>query len=129
MEALLFGVSGFLTEANDQYGLSLKNEFSFLSKKYNLESMDVNTWKFLRMRPNAFPTIRIAQLAKLIFINKRLFSSLLFAENLKDIKDKYKVGVSDYWLYNYHFKKKSIFLSKNIGDQFLNTIIINTLVP
>ena len=45
------------------------------------------------------------------------------------MKDKFKVGVSDYWLYNYHFKKKSIFLSKNIGDQFLNTIIINTLVP
>ena len=74
--------------------------------------MDVNTWKFLRMRPNAFPTIRIALLAKLIFINKRLFSSLLFSENLKDIKDKFKVGVSDYWLYNYHFKKKSIFCPK-----------------
>ena len=33
LEALFFGVSGFLKEANDQYSLSLKNEFSFLSKK------------------------------------------------------------------------------------------------
>ncbi|MCX8020438.1 MAG: DUF2851 family protein, partial [Chitinophagaceae bacterium] len=35
----------------------------------------------------------------------------------------------DYWLYHYHFGKKTTFREKSIGNDMLNNLIINTLAP
>ena len=65
LEAMLFGVAGFLTDVIDEYGYALK-EFTFLKHKYSLDEMDQSEWLFLRLRPSSFPTLRLAQLAKLL---------------------------------------------------------------
>jgi hypothetical protein len=51
------------------------NEYVFLSKKYNLEGKELNKseWKFLRLRPANFPTLRLAQFATLINQSPKLF--------------------------------------------------------
>jgi hypothetical protein len=39
------------------------------------------------------------------------------------------VDVSEYWETHYVFDKVSTFKSKQLGDEAINTIIINTIVP
>ncbi|MBL6729641.1 MAG: DUF2851 family protein [Bacteroidia bacterium] len=129
IESLLFGVAGFLSDVNDDYGLSLRKEFSFLKSKYELEELDVNLWMFMRLRPSSFPTIRIAQLAQLIVNNDRLFSLVIEADTLADLRKIIKANVSEYWLTHYHFKKASLKRKKTLGQHLFDTIIINTICP
>lgn len=129
IESLLFGVAGFLENVSDSYGLSLKKEFFFLKSKYKLEEIDVNRWMFMRLRPSSFPTVRIAQLAQLFVKKDRIFSLIIEANTVDDLLNLLKVNVSEYWLTHYHFKKTSPKRKKSIGQQLLETIIINTVCP
>lgn len=129
LEALLFGVAGFLNKPNDDYTKELSKEYKFLKKKYNLVEMNVTNWKFLRMRPNSFPTVRIAQLASFLFNNNRLFSNFLNFKNIKDIYSFFDFKTSEYWNNHYNLNKPSIFLIKKVGVQLIDNILINALVP
>ncbi|MDO9039790.1 MAG: DUF2851 family protein, partial [Bacteroidota bacterium] len=83
IEALLFGQSGLLNETllGDDYYLSLRKEYSYLYKKYSLSGIESHLWKFMRLRPINFPTVRIAQLAMLVHHSSALFSQILETEN------------------------------------------------
>ena len=129
LEALLFGVAGFLNNPKDSYSIKLSKEYNFLKSKYKLVEVDLTSWKFLRMRPNSFPTVRIAQLATLIYNNDRLFSKLLNFENIKELRSVFEAKASDYWSNHYNFNKKSIYSHKNMGKQLKDNILINALVP
>ena len=70
VEAMLYGQAGFLEEKNEEeYYCKLQREYKLLGQKYQLTGKKVNKvqWRFLRLRPANFPTIRIAQFAALIF--------------------------------------------------------------
>jgi len=130
LEALLFGQAGMLKQKiNDSYGAQLISEYEFLKKKYGLVPMDPGQWKFLRLRPSNFPTIRIAQLAQLIHKNSLLFSSILEKEDLKDFENLFSVGVSEYWNTHYTFDRLSPAQSKPLGESARLNILINTVVP
>ena len=78
IEALLFGQAGFLEQHFfESYPRKLQAEYSFLRKKYKLTPMKSVIWKFLRMRPQNFPTIRLAQFAALIVKSDHLFSKVI----------------------------------------------------
>jgi len=98
-EALLFGQSGLLNESllGDDYFLSLRKEYSFLYKKYGLLGIESHIWKFMRLRPINFPTIRIAQLAALINHSSALFSRILETETLGELRKLFEVSASEYW--------------------------------
>ncbi len=130
IEALLFGQAGML-EANfeDTYFKTLKEEYTFLAKKYELNPMSGISWKFSRMRPVGFPTIRIAQFAHILYKNTRLFSKILEEENIKGIRKILKVKPSYYWHSHYRFGKESKYLEKNMGDRFVDQLIINVVCP
>jgi hypothetical protein len=86
LEALLFGVAGMLdTDCEDDYFLSLKKEFLFLQAKYSLTTLPFSSWKFMRMRPANFPTIRIAQIAQLIHHSSALFSKVIESEKIESL--------------------------------------------
>ena len=91
--------------------------------------MDKHLWKFLRLRPVNFPTIRIAQFAHLIYQSSHLFSKIIEAEKYTDIHKLMNAEVSDYWLTHYTFDKSSTKKSKALGTDAIHTIIINTIVP
>lgn len=132
VEALLFGQAGFLEEADgDVYFLSLRKEYMFLSKKYQLaeSKLDQHQWKFMRLRPANFPTIRIAQLAT-IFVNlKHVFSLILNTNSSKELRQLFSQPTSEYWNTHYHFGKQSKNRTKKIGKPSVENIIINTVVP
>ena len=131
-EALLFGQSGFLNETllGDEYFFSLRKEYSFLYRKYGLSGLESHLWKFMRLRPINFPTVRIAQLAMLIHHSSALFSRILEIEDLGELRKLFKVRASGYWDTHYRFNKPSQEnRPKVLGEMAFNNLVINTIVP
>ncbi|MBL4655487.1 MAG: DUF2851 family protein, partial [Bacteroidia bacterium] len=130
IEALFFGVAGFLEQDHsDKYLLELKAEFNHLKLKFNLKPLDVSIWKFLRLRPSNFPTIRIAQFAELIHKSHHVLSYILECKDPKSITKLFETEASNYWNTHYHFNKESAKRIKKLGDTARTNIIINTVAP
>ena len=131
IEALLFGQAGLLGEElfGDEYYLELRKEYRFLAVKYGLKPIAGHLWKFMRMHPGNFPTIRLAQLASLIYHSKGLFSAVIEANNIEDLKQLFTVTASGYWDDHYSFNKPSVNLKKVFGEQIFRLIVINVVVP
>lgn len=129
LEALLFGQAGLLqAHHTETYPLMLYKEYQFLSKKYNLRCVH-QPIHFLRMRPGNFPTIRLAQLAMLVHHSNHLFSKILEAKDGKEVSQYLKVTANDYWHYHYRFDEEKSYLPKRLGEDTIDTIIINTVIP
>jgi hypothetical protein len=130
LEALLFGQAGFLEiEPSDDYSTLLKKEFEYLKKVHQLKPIENHLWKFLRLRPANFPTIRIAQFAMLIHNSQHLFSKTIEAPGFEELYLLYECGVSDYWEHHYNFGKESKQEKKNLGKTSVYGIFINTVIP
>ncbi len=131
LEALLFGTSGLLNEEliGDDYFLALRKEYSFLYKKYKLKPIEGHLWKFLRLRPVNFPSVRIAQFAQLIHQSTALFSQLIEHEELKEVEKLFSIAASPYWDEHYRFNRSSVKRKKQLGNFATQNIIINTIVP
>jgi hypothetical protein len=130
LEALMFGQAGFLqTGVKDEYPQALLREYQHLAHKYRLHPMSVQQWKFSRLRPAGFPTIRLAQFAALIGQSERLFSQILEVQDARSIENLFALQVSDYWLDHFQFDKPSIRLAKRPGRDFIEVLILNTIVP
>lgn len=132
IEALLFGQSGLLNEAllGDDYFLALRKEYSYLYQKYGLSGMESHVWKFMRLRPINFPTIRIAQLAMLIHHSSALFSRILETNDLDSLRHLFDVSASEYWDNHYRFNKISEEnKQKTLGETAFNNLVINTIAP
>ncbi len=131
MEALFFGQSGLLNEQllGDDYFLNLREEYSFLRSKYGLRGIEGHIWKFMRMRPINFPTIRLAQFASLLTKSESLLSEILKTKELSDIIQLFDVKASDYWDTHYHFNNTSRKAVKHLGESAIHILLINTVVP
>jgi hypothetical protein len=132
VEALLFGQAGFLDEAGeDEYTTVLKREYRILGGKYKLADRRLNAvqWRFLRMRPANFPTIRLAQIASLLTAQRNLFSRLVECVAYGDLVKLFKVDTSGYWRNHYQLGKKSKSIVSVIGKASIENIMINTVAP
>ncbi len=130
IEALLFGQAGFLrSDYKDEYLNKLWCDYNFLKQKHRLVPIENHLWKFLRLRPSNFPTIRISQLANLLVKLKGVFGLLINESELKVVLEQLSVRVSTYWESHYLPEKKSEKISKCLGQSSKNLIIINTVIP
>lgn len=130
LEALFFGQAGFLNnDFVDDYPVKLKIEYSFLRGKYNLQPMSAHQWRFLRMRPAGFPTIRLAQFANFWHRNAMGIDDVLRCSVTDSFREKLAVNVSDYWTDHYLPDKVSVHRHKTFGDDAINRLLINTLPP
>ncbi|CAN5188196.1 DUF2851 family protein [soil metagenome] len=130
IEALVFGQAGFLeVDWVDEYPQTLKNEYSFLRKKYKLQPVDNHLWKFLRMRPQNFPTVRLAQFAALIVHSNHLFSKVLEIRDIKGLRALFTdIKINPYWENHYRFDVESAPSAKNLGQSSVDILLLNTLV-
>lgn len=132
VEALLFGQAGFLEEENDEeYYRLLKREYRVLGQKYQLTTKRLKKvqWRFLRLRPANFPTIRIAQVAALVYNRRNFVSSILAIDSGKRLSDFFTVEQSPYWMHHYQFFKEMKEEINTLGEASIDNIIINTVVP
>lgn len=129
IEALLFGQAGLLEGSlEDDYPSMLQREYNYLRKKLSLQPISIPL-QFLRMRPVAFPTIRLAQLSVLVQQSTHLFSKVIEAQEVGELQKLLMVTANDYWHYHYTFQQKSPFKEKSLGSDTINNIIINTIIP
>lgn len=132
VESVLFGQAGFLDDkAGDDYHKLLQREHAFLSTKYNLaeKKLHKSQWRFLRLRPSNFPTIRLAQLSTLIHNQKNIFSRILEASTYPELKKIFNVRQSEYWLHHYKLSVRHEDAIPGIGDMSIDNILINTVAP
>lgn len=130
VEALLFGSSGILeTAPDDAYTVGLKKEYLYLSKKHKLWKISAAQWKFMRIRPEAFPTVRLALLAVLICRFAHLLSYVAEAPDIGSVAKLFEARASVYWDTHYIFGKPSPRREKKIGADARKNLIVNAVVP
>lgn len=130
LEALFMGQAGLLEKSNSETHFeNLKAEYEFLKHKYQLSNREVTSPKFFRLRPDNFPNIRLSQLASLYYRHKNLFSELIRVKEVEGIYELFDVETSDFWQTHYSFSKTHRRRSKKISRNFVDLVVINTVVP
>jgi len=130
VEAILYGQSGLLIRKyTSDYPKLLQKEYSFLAQKYKLNPNSPTQWKFFRLRPSSFPSLRISQLADFVLKSEVVFEHLFNFKNTKEILPFLKFQVSDYWMTHYVFDKTTKKTNKQIGKSTLDLILINAVLP
>lgn len=134
IEALLLGQAGLLhqkkQEGPDDYQIALQKEHQYLVHKYQLptDKIQPSQWKFFRLRPANFPTIRIGQLAKLLHQHPSIFDFLVNTPT-EMLRKQLAVTQSAYWQDHYQFVKASKAKIPGLGKASIENILINTVVP
>lgn len=130
LEALLFGVSGWLDHPEDEQMNLWKREFDFIKAKFNISEVQFHP-KFLRLRPPNFPTIRLSQLAALYHCHQNLFSKIIHIKDADGLSELFKdVQASEYWDDHFNFGKISkIEQPKTLTKEFTDLVILNTVLP
>jgi len=135
IEALLFGTAGFLESGlfreaiKDEYYNDLIREYKILSAKYSLNPLHGWIWKFSRLRPSNFPTIRLSQLAVMLSVTGGLFSRVLGAADIRDMRGLFEVPATSYWDDHFVFGKISRSFTKHTGAQAADLLLINSVIP
>jgi hypothetical protein len=129
LEAILFGQSGLLNEPNDGYSQELSKEYLFLQRKYSLKPIEKHLWKFMRLRPANFPTVRIAQFASLVHRSLGLFSKILEAENIEMLEKYFDVTASQYWDNHFRFGQISKGKPKHLSTGTIQLLLVNSVLP
>lgn len=130
LEAVLLGKAGLLDEyVEENYFKCLKNEYEFLQKKFRL-GLPIDTKPvFFRLRPDNFPTIRLAQLAAVLSRSASVFSVVSKAKSKNEIYDIFSAEVSEFWTTHYNFRSNHKLKPKRLSKSFIDLLIINTIVP
>lgn len=131
LEALLMGQAGLLDGYfEDDYPRRLQADYEALKTGAGLRPMGGHLWKFYRLRPSAFPTIRISQFADLMAQTKNLFSTLLDIVDVKEMERLFNRQASAYWDNHYQYdvptEKASV---KHVGTMQADLLVINAWVP
>ncbi len=131
LEALLFGHSGLLikTQKQDPYTISLLKRYDHLKKALPGRPVQPHLWKFLRIRPASFPTLRMAQFASLIHSHFPLDDDFIKIESIGEIEQRLQLNASEYWNTHYIFGKNSPHSIKKMGKQAIQNLIINAIIP
>jgi len=130
LEALLMGQGEFLNEEKeDGYYQELKELYGYLSLKFSLNNVAVETPSFFRLRPSNFPTIRLSQLAVLYMKQDTLFSRIIEGVHKEDFYQIFDVITNPYWQSHYNFGVASKKYTRKLSTKFIDLLIINTVIP
>jgi hypothetical protein len=130
LEALLLGMSGLLsTEFQESYPKQLQVHWQFLQAKYQISIESPISVTFYQVRPDNFPTIRLAQLAALYHNRFPLFQKILLTSDINELKSLFQVKTSAYWNTHYIFDKPTTSKSKRLTDSFIQLLIVNAVIP
>ena len=129
-EALLMGQAGLLEGYfDDDYPRQLQADYQAIRNAAHLSPVSSHLWRFARMRPNGFPTIRISQFSQLVCRSASLFSRLLETTSADSLRQLFTLTASPYWDNHYRFDSPSPGKPKRTGAQFTQSLIINAWVP
>ncbi len=122
-------VPGYHTEGRNPYYQELCQRYVFLQSKIGLQPIEGFLWKFLRLRPDNFPTVRISQLACLLENYPDLFRQLLDHPDPLGFVWEMEIKASAYWNTHYRFQRESPPKEKSMGLERRNGLFINAILP
>ena len=141
LEALFLGTAGLLAleavpssarkvAAEDDYFLRLQREWTYLRHKFQLpDPMVPERWRYLRLRPQNFPHLRLVQLANLYHKGTASFAELMKASSREAMHAALATAPSGYWQTHYLFGLESRRSEKSLSPASRDLIIINTICP
>lgn len=129
LESFLLGMSGLLENPKDWYAESLQQRFEFLKHKFQFSEETIQKPVFFRLRPDNFPTIRLAQIAALYSENTQLFSGVLKAEGLSEYYELLDLSLPEYWQQHYSFGTSHRSKNKKLSRDFKNLLVLNLFLP
>lgn len=132
VQALFLGQAGFLNfNSENEYIQKLQKDYDFLKSKYRLLPLDKKIFKFSRMRPYSFPTVRLMQLATLYSSYQNLFTYLMGSRSFKKIQMVFRdLEYPIFWENHFTIEKQSSKKSvKSISEDLIERLIINVVIP
>ena len=140
IEAIFMGQAGFLDPQclhakykeqalQEGYFSKMRNEYLYLQHKFSLHPIDGKMWHFLRLRPQNFPTIRIAQLANLYYSRRWGLQALAESSTLKEARETLLTEATPYWRTHYLFGATSKENAKQLSKASQDVLLINACVP
>lgn len=131
IEALLMGQAGLLDGYfEDDYPRQLQADYEAIRTGAGLQPIGDYLWKFCRVRPTSFPTIRISQFAHLVASSTSLFSTLLGMTDAAGIAALFNQPANEYWNTHYRFDQPSPSSHpKAVGRMQAEMLVINAWVP
>ena len=140
IESIFFGQAGMLNIASvrerlqletaaDEYFQRMQSEYEYLKHKFQMTDKYAPQWKYMRMRPQNFPTIRIAQLARLYYERRTSLSQLIECDTIDKLRKMFHCGVSDYWQTHYTFGHESQPSAKQLSAASISLLMINCAIP
>ena len=140
IEALFIGQAGLLDPStispdhradaqSEGYFERLRNEYQYLAHKFGLSPVDAGAWRFLRMRPQNFPYVRLSQLALLYHSRRADLSRLAECTTADQMRSLLYTEATPYWTTHYTFGIVSRRSRKGLSPASLDLLVINTAVP
>ena len=135
LEALFLGQAGLLAddavspERRDDYFCRLQSEYSFLAHKFGLTPLPAKSWRFLRMRPQNFPHVRLSQLVRLYHRGAVNLSAIIGAADTTALRALLTTEATDYWQSHYCFGEESAHSRKMLQASSIDLLLINTVAP
>ncbi len=130
VESLLLGMAGLLDNSFDSKYLKLiQNEFDFLKNKYHLLPLKKELFKFSKMRPANFPTVRLAQLAAIVHFKPQIFTQPQNYMRVAELRADLSISLSEYWQYHFTLDSESTNKELTLGKNSIDNILMNTFAP
>ena len=148
LEAAFFRISGLLSETpskpekeSAKHMKLLRNLWTLSGECYTGEMISAAEWQFFRLRPENFPTLRLAGAARLIprLIRKGFFGYILqmvrgdvlsARQRYSILEDLFVVRADSFWSNHYRFGERARGELKTlIGKSRAAEIIVNSIVP
>ncbi len=131
IEAILFGQAGMLeSDKTDEYFIQLKKEYNYQKRLHSLTPLSSVNFQYSKIRPSAFPSFRIAQLANLMFHNSFLIEDICALNSMEEIKKSFQIAPHFYWDEHYDFdqaQEKKHHLQ--LGNSSVEMLAINFICP
>ncbi|MDR1112766.1 MAG: DUF2851 family protein [Bacteroidales bacterium] len=131
--ALIFGQAGLLQESlpDDAYYTQLQQEYAYLKQKYQLTPVNPTCWNLLRLRPQNFPCLRLAQFSELFFSHPSIIQDIMNNNTHLDyLRTLFYCSPHPYWEMHFHFGKLSPQKhTVSIGKRTINLLFINAIIP
>lgn len=128
--ALVFGQSGLLdVDDKDEYAGRLRYEYDYLRYKYQLIPIAAHQWNWLRLRPQNFPPVRLAQFAQMLYETGNSLSDKVLRSGMASLQSWLSLAPDEYWQTHYMFGKSSPKYASGVGETVINSLIINVVVP
>jgi len=130
VEALLLGVAGMLqTNFIADLPSRLQKEFDHLKRVHELRLIPMASWKFGRIRPANFPTVKLALFAQLISKLDGDLNALLQADSVQELHRHLNVEAREDWQEHYTLDDLSKPSKKRLGKRAREVVIVNAIVP